>query len=331
MSIGGVLLVVLVPTLILRRWGWSGLGVCAGLGFVAALFIVPILQMGGAKERVGLAVVADRAAATPASEMAFDYNVQSNEFIPETEAAKYLGGDGQAGGNAPANEPATASDAPAAPQRPHETPAFGSRQLTFDGEPPKRTARLSVPVDFEVPESYVTTQFAYSGTGGSQLPDLDLRYHGRELNTIAPIAVALFVMLWFWFARSRSFGYRAFLVAIGLLIPMAVAPLVPSLWQIALEGIFFGTLGGIALWFLHWCLTIIKGLPVSRTEVNAAAMLLVLLAPSMAFAQTHKTPKIVVPYDEGGEPLEANRVFIPQATFLKLWRQANPDLSLIHI
>jgi hypothetical protein len=365
LAVGAILLLVLVPTLCYRRWGASGVVGMLAVGGPLLLIAAMLLQSSTYNSRMVTSAMAPEAvelsAATQMRSAAdeetpnsptvqsnsgrgviqdnsiqsdgnidFDFNVQGNTISGED-----LDFGEDTNGNGFTNESA---------------PAFGSRQLTFPGgngrtagpiggqvqssEPTPAApsaatgARLSVPIDFQVPDSYITTSFAYQGTNtANQQPDLDINYHGRELNTIAPIAIALFVLLWFWFSRRSGVGFRVFLVACGLLLPLALAPLVPSLWQIALEGIFFGTLAGIALWVLAGVIERIKRLPISRRELNAAAVLLMLLAPTAA-AQTQTSdgpPRIVVPYDENGQPLAADRVFLPHATFLKLWQQANPD------
>ncbi len=368
LAVGAILLLVLVPTLCYRRWGASGVVGMLAVGLPLLLIAAMLLQSSTYNARMdSTAAVPEAFELSAAIQMrsAMDEETQNYSAAPDQSPVQSNSGFGVIQENSVKDRAPDfdfnvrdsgkvldfGEDKNMNGFIDESAPAFGSRQLTFPGNngdfdriagpiggqvvPPTAAApsapqgaRLSVPIDFQVPDSYVTTSFAYQGTGtADQQPDLDISYHGRELNTIAPIAIALFVVLWFWFSRRSGVGFRVFLVACGLLLPLALAPLVPSLWQIGLEGIFFGTLAGIALWVLAGVIDRIKRLPISRRELNAAAVLLILLAPTAATqAQTSDNPpRIVVPYDENGQPLAADRVFLPHATFLKLWQQANPD------
>ena len=341
LMVGGVLLLVLVPTLCFRRWGGLGL---VGVGAVALLAFLITIPLRSAKQeyaRVVTMAPADNAVMEFGSEM----DEEEAQLAPRSMSADdpYRIGEIQKARELAAQKfEGRPLSRRIVPQK--SAPAFGSEQVTLPNqapvpnvEPPsaelfssdakeKTGVRLSVPVEFQVPETYTTTSFAYQGTGNvDQQPELNVSYHGRSLNTIAPVAIALLVAILFWFCRSRSVGFRFVLAAMGLLVPLAVAPLVSSFWQLGVEGIFFGAIAGVGLWILNAIANRIKQLPYSRSDIRTAAILLTLLVPASASAQDNTLPTVVVPYDTDGQPLDAGRVFVPQDEFAKLWREANPE------
>ena len=361
MMIGVAVLIALVATYVARRWGLLGLGI---VGFVGWLLLL-VMFSGNVSERTSSEYFVEAAKESPSSGSESgavdDYAMpmEANESaLPES---KPTPAKPRAATVAPARDDfsrtvaglsspdAFTEDLPAG-----EAPAFGSRQLSLpqgandrpdSGGQPGRygrgqqmgeraagpTARLSVSVPFDAPEGSSVTSFAYDGLGTSGA-DLEVAYHDHELAISARVAIALLIALVFWFSRNRSAGLRLLVVTVGLFLPIAALPIIPGLWQIAVEGALCGGVAGIALWMLPAIARQVRKLPVSRKDIARASLVLVAVAvgtPSVS-AQSQKLaasddPPIVVPYDGDALPAVAERVFLPHDQFLKLWRAANPE------
>ena len=227
-----------------------------------------------------------------------------------------------------------------APEPPAATPAFGSRQLTFEG---KTGARLSVDVDFQRAANQATSTFHYSGSAdATQTGALNVRYQNRQTGVVLRIAIVIFVALLFWFFRNANFRGKTVLAVLCLLIPIGAVPLVPAEFQFVPDGIFLGACAGIFLWCIRWFFNRLETAWHTGITKTATSILVGFCIGSFAqtaygqpdnmrtpAAQSHmgslKDDTIVVPFDPEGIPLMAPNVFISHEQFLQLWNAAHPD------
>jgi hypothetical protein len=118
-------------------------------------------------------------------------------------------------------------------------------------------ARLSVAVEFEIPANHVSRTFRYIGSGSKSSPaaassraaDLDLSYENSRDGSVFRLFLAVAVLCVFWFVRQRSIRTRAVLGALGITLPLGLIAVTPVSWHIILDGLFFGSLAGVVLWF----------------------------------------------------------------------------------
>jgi len=108
---------------------------------------------------------------------------------------------------------------------------------------------LSLVVQFSPPIHSHSTTFQYvGGAAGANGPRLEVDYLKADVipyMTVAWLAAALAVC---WFTRNLSISVRAMIAVLGLTIPLAFSPLAPAGWLSALDGVFLGTLCGVAVW-----------------------------------------------------------------------------------
>jgi len=177
---------------------------------------------------------------------------------------------------------------------------------------------------------------ATAAAGG---PALDVGYRRVGTTNFRTWAVAAGLLLATWFLRGCR-ALTATLLVLALIVPLAAAPLFPASAQDLLDGLFLGGVAGVVLlallavagWFCGQCRRWCGG----RTAVTALLLLAALVASPAVHAdeQTAKPAEepttvrddqaLVVPYG-GDDPLTAFRVFLPQATYLKLYGEAHPD------
>jgi hypothetical protein len=212
-------------------------------------------------------------------------------------------------------------------------------------------ALLSLAIDLPASPGNRKTAFRYTGdpaTGSN--PALEVEYQNRRALSFVALAIQAGVLLVFWFARRWSGSVRAALGVLGLVVPLALVSVVPLEALPYLDGLFLGSLWGLALWLLVAIFThrreIGKGL---RADIfRSSSMIFVAFAVAGGFA-THSlaqdtkppanaaapgegearvrtgAPTIVIPYDSDKDPLQAGRVFLPWEKFLELWNAAHPD------
>ena len=70
-----------------------------------------------------------------------------------------------------------------------------------------------------------------------------------DRSTIASIAVG--IALLGWWMRKASRGMKLFWVLLTLIVPLAIAWVVPPLWQLLLEGVLLGGVFSLGLWSLR--------------------------------------------------------------------------------
>jgi hypothetical protein len=135
---------------------------------------------------------------------------------------------------------------------------------------------------------------------------------------------------------------------VGIVSPLALMTVVPSSWHVFLDGIFLGTLAGVVLWIIRacapYCSRCLVGWKSRLAHTSTIGLLLMATqmtgalqaadkptakpsspATPAANSSSPKTPTIVIPYDPDGDPLAAERVYLPYAKFLELWHQAHPE------
>jgi hypothetical protein len=95
---------------------------------------------------------------------------------------------------------------------------------------------------------------------------LDVEYQNRRALSFVSFAWQAGVLVVFWFARKWSTGVRGALAVLGLIGPLALVSLVPIDVLPYLDGLFLGTVWGLALWLV---LAIIAKLQKLRSTSNS--------------------------------------------------------------
>lgn len=211
---------------------------------------------------------------------------------------------------------------------------------------------MSLAIDLTPTEGSVQKTFRYVGSdparGGI---GLHLDYVDEQSGAVVRIFLVALVALIGWFLRHAKCATKLAIAGLGLTVPLALLPLAPQSLQIGLDGIFFGVLVTCGLWFVVgaagcaqscWqkcCGRTSAG--TSTAAVTAGAWILVSIALSgSAFAQPQaqqpaakpeskpeakQETTLIVPFDAGTNPLEADRILLPYDKFIELYRQAYPD------
>ncbi len=284
--------------------------------------------------------------------------------------AKRLGDRPEVKSDESANNPFASPDTAPPPQAPAagETPPM--QQAAPAPAPPKVAqpgARLSVAVAFDPPADSHHRTFEYLGrdavaAGG---PLLDVEFESVAARRVFSTALAALVTLVFWLLRRRTWAVKGTLAAFGLLVPIALAAVVPISVEVWLDGIFLGALGGTVLWLIYQMPNVGRGWTnraaassksASGRPLGAAGTAVLLAAAIVGVATAARgddqTPKAktagpiviprpqpptggtvtggtaIVPYDSDHDPLSAERVLLEQRAFLELWNRAHPEQPL---
>ncbi|HET6323550.1 MAG TPA: hypothetical protein VFG04_02525, partial [Planctomycetaceae bacterium] len=235
-----------------------------------------------------------------------------------------------------------------------------SELATGDKGHEEKGARLSVAIGFEPQPDSSHRAFEYIGreSSDSPQPTLDLEFEslaGRRAFCGAIVALVTFL---FWCVRRRSWRTKGTLAALGLVLPIALAGVVPLPLEVWLDGIFFGALIGMAAWLIYEFSNTVgtfshrafaKPSSMSGRSVSAAgtAVLIVaaILSASSSRAADEQTLKsqmmrpivaprpqpdrsVVIPYDADHDALSADRVLLEHRAFLELWNRAHPERPL---
>lgn len=207
---------------------------------------------------------------------------------------------------------------------------------------------LSLNVQLTPPADSRETSFRYIGAANNTAPPrLVVEYVKLRRIGTTTFAWMMGMLLLCWFLRNKLLTARAAIAAIGLAVPLSLASLAPPLWLPALDGIFLGTLAGIAVWIViplcKACFTDEHSLGSSiKSSISQrmATVLLVSLACTVTATAAEKPvkkppkppasqPTIVIPYETDSDPLKAERVFLPHEKFVELWNQAHPDRRIV--
>jgi hypothetical protein len=205
-------------------------------------------------------------------------------------------------------------------------------------------ALLSLAIDLPVPPNSRPTQFRYSGSPAADaVPTLEVEYQSRRAIGFVSIACQMGVLLLFWLARKRSTALRAALGILGILVPLSLVAVVSIDLLPYLDGLFLGSLWGLALWCLFAVVPRVKQFASSTRTPTTLPIAIIALACACGFASPLRAqdpnaaaaapPKslgntIVIPYDPAQDPLQSARVFLPWEKFLELWNAAHPDQAI---
>lgn len=200
-----------------------------------------------------------------------------------------------------------------------------------------RQGLLSLAIDFVAPAGSLEKTFHYVGadTTSTGIP-LEVDYVDSHSGATMRVFVMALVLLVGWFMRRGCSQSKIAAVTIGLLIPLALLPLVATSWQVVLDGLFFGSLLVAALWAVLCGLSCCGCCGLIRPPAKAASLLIVAALLSLtgsAFAGDEPKPSgelkptttLIIPFDAGTEPLASERVFLSHEQFLALYKLANPE------
>ncbi|MEZ6121732.1 MAG: hypothetical protein R3C49_00995 [Planctomycetaceae bacterium] len=256
---------------------------------------------------------------------------------------------------APAPQSQTALPVPAS--EPAEPPLSGGTDLLFDAgrnagplknnlrAERKGAARLSVRASVAQPDDYRSLTFRSIG-GSSDAGTLNIVVQPRSQQLAVRLIVTMLVVLLCLWCRTQPLASRISVGLLLILLTAAAVPLVPNTWQTAVDGAALGTAIGITIWTV--C-AIIRGLKwlcgrccgtccrwFSRSPAAATLLMAAVLtsaAVSSANAQETETsppeqvtrPEVVLPYTPGRPELLADRIFLSEEEFIRLYRAAYPD------
>ncbi|MEX0703548.1 MAG: hypothetical protein WD069_15745 [Planctomycetales bacterium] len=232
----------------------------------------------------------------------------------------------------PATPPAPVQEVPALPQRvngdiiagqtvageaaPQDAPPRSSDQTIG---PAYGGARLSVKVETELPdpEAFHQKSFAYAGANSQ---GVELRLASADRDQIEAfrwfVAVLLFALS--WLLRNFPLALRGTLAAVGLALPLALLTIVPAGWQIALDGVFLGTLAGVGAWLVRGAVRgwsrrprRVRVRPVATTVATLFAAALLLPALAAAQSPPQPDPRRAVPNDDfrANDPFQSDDGF----------------------
>ena len=242
--------------------------------------------------------------------------------------------------------------------------AMGGVGVTFESVPVKASwphtpqpqfgGLLSLALTLVAPDDSIERSFTFQGNGSTSA-DLHLTFVQRDKSWDWTCLVMTAVFVLGWFCRKLPWTWRAGMVALLVFGSIALAPLLSNRCQPVVDGLFFG--GWLLLIQLVVCAVLkrccrrccslspgCKSPPVTATALLVAFSLL----PSLASAKDKpapaatpnpsptlpalipprppvpSAPHVVLPYS-GDDPSTADRVFIPQELYLRLWKQAHPE------
>ncbi len=200
---------------------------------------------------------------------------------------------------------------------------------------------LSMTFDLQIPEGTRSQKFHYQGNGlNSDEVNLRIRYANRTSGRVLVWSIALGIALLGWWFRNSRLGFKLFWTALTVLLPLSLAWIVPSLWQLLLEGTLYGGLGSLALWSIGLCAKccrcccgwMSKGTCPASVAFIAAAWLLgsSTIVSAQPESQQSEIPQrrpanfVVIPYSSLDEIDAADRVWVPQEIYRQLWKNAHP-------
>ncbi len=225
-----------------------------------------------------------------------------------------------------------------------------SNQLLAEslGRPSQETGGLlSLTLDLTPPEDFTSVLFSYAGSSWeNRQRDLKVTLIDRSSVRMLSATVAAFTLLLMWWFRHASNRCRAVLAVFFLFVPPALVPLVPLFWRVWLDAALLGGGVGIVLWLIMGCLRLCWKCRccqfLFRTRVCRTTFILLVyvgglilgprnLAADPASKPTQKKttgpeePYVLIPYVPGTDPLAADKIFLPQDLFLKMWKMAKPE------
>lgn len=208
----------------------------------------------------------------------------------------------------------------------------------------KGTARLSVRVPLEIPESFRSRDFVTVADAVRKPSELKVTVRRVGQITAVRCITMLMVLLAGWRIRKTSVAGQMTLSLSVMLISLGLLPVLPNAWQIVADGAFLGALfhAGIVIVTscfrgcscpLVWLKSLCRIRWSSAVNTSTAVLLpicLSALTPSVIVAQLPDgnpvlRPTVVVPYAPDEPALRSDQVFLKHDDFLKLYRLAHPQ------
>ncbi|MES2792818.1 MAG: hypothetical protein V4719_24605 [Planctomycetota bacterium] len=211
-------------------------------------------------------------------------------------------------------------------------------------------AVLSLALTLEPPAGTEPATYTYRGRLQKTPPELVIGYQNRARLSFVVMVFELAMILLCWWTRRWSFAVRGLILALGIGMPFALMTVIPATWLPFLDGILAGTVLGTLLWIIYavcqWSTSEnwwkLMNQPLST---SASILLAVTLAMGSSTVQADEKPAqvvtkpaviaphtpvidadtLVIPFDGATDPLKSNRVLLPHAKFVELWRQAHPE------
>ncbi|QDT30802.1 hypothetical protein [Thalassoglobus polymorphus] len=213
---------------------------------------------------------------------------------------------------------------------------------------------LSMTFDFQIPDGSRSQEFHYQGNGiASDEINLRVQFANRTTGNLLVWSIVLGISLLGWWLRNANIGMKLFWIGLTILLPISIAWVVPTTWQLLLAGILYGGIVTLGLWGLCWCSQCCKCCCGWLSRRSCPAMFLLLAGsiffsinseslaqskgkpqvapvapatvPSPPSPQVKRTPFVVVPFESLDEIDAAHRVWIPQEVYRQLWETSHPE------
>ena len=208
----------------------------------------------------------------------------------------------------------------------------------------KGSARLSVQVGLEVPADYQSREFRSVGDPITTPSPLQIVVLSEQQIAAMRIIAALCMVIAFWWLRNARPSTCSAASIVVFLSAAALIPFVSNQWQCVLDGILIGSIFGCVIWLLRWMFCKFSSQRIAfrqqfpdnalkATGTVVSLMLMTFAESPILVAQEPATvsdntlnPSVVVPYAADQPALRANKVFIEQQAFEKLFALAYPEL-----
>ena len=202
---------------------------------------------------------------------------------------------------------------------------------------------LSLAIEFQPPAGTRQKMFHYVGADASPADvALEVDYVDRRSGAAIRIFVMALVAMTGWLLRKGCGRSKIAMATFGIVVSLALMPLVPTTWQVILDGVFLGTLVAVVLWLIRTCTLCCPrccsfSVKAKTVQVCVTLATLLSLTDSVFAEEKQAAPNakpmtdprpattLVIPFDAGAEPLASERVFLSHEQFLQLYRLANPD------
>ncbi len=157
-------------------------------------------------------------------------------------------GDGNADNTIDESAPQTGKSSTPIANKPRPTKPAPARMTT------ENQARLSLAMNLDAPADYSLYTFRYVGSEmDTSVIRLAVTYAHRDLSRVFQLFILIATLCLFWWIRKSSLRVCVIAAVSGLFVPLALVAVAPISWQVVLDGLFFGSLGGIALWVIQSC------------------------------------------------------------------------------
>jgi hypothetical protein len=213
-----------------------------------------------------------------------------------------------------------------------------------------RGGLLSVSMQLAATDGRSGHKFFYYGLDADQTPlTLKVQLQERHLLDVQRISMIVLLVALTWFMRNNSPATLLSCLGLAIALPMILMPMVPLGWMMILEGIWEGAMLSLLCVLLrHLYLLLKTGIMHSHIyKMSKVSMMLLgficLSLPQIALAQEDAgkakaiitlpypvsqvaPPTVVIPYQPGQDPTTSNMIYLPREEFLKLWKQAHPEI-----